>query len=266
MSTNFDPMQTPLPPQKFQESLDRSKSSTLKIVLIVLGCIFVAGTLMIGLLIALLLPAVHQVREAARKATSQNQSRGLTLALHSYQDTKEEFPVAAVLADDGTALHSWRTLLLPELELQSIANSIELDKPWNDPANRSITDQHIAVFSSPRCQDSVNTNKTAFVAVVGPDTLIQEKVARHDIPDGFGNTAWLIELKQSDIAWAEPRDITIEKAIQVIQDPKSQGTIIAFADGAVRTIRSDISAAEIRKLFNCSDGVPSANTLSSNGR
>src|SRR3990172_3136179 len=49
----------------------------------------------IGILVALLLPAIQGAREAARRAQCQNNVKQITLALLNFHDTKKEFPRGA---------------------------------------------------------------------------------------------------------------------------------------------------------------------------
>ena len=78
----------------------------------------------IGVLIALLLPAVQAAREVARRARCGNNLRQLGIGLHNYHSVYDCFP-PGYLGDANTykAPHwSWSTFLLPYLEQQPLYN------------------------------------------------------------------------------------------------------------------------------------------------
>jgi prepilin-type N-terminal cleavage/methylation domain-containing protein/prepilin-type processing-associated H-X9-DG protein len=76
----------------------------------------------IGLLIALLLPAVQQAREAARRTTCRNNIRQLALALHNYHGSHRTFPPGFVIGFANScvtsirAQSSWSLMILPEVD------------------------------------------------------------------------------------------------------------------------------------------------------
>lgn len=78
----------------------------------------------IGILIALLLPAVQAAREAARRLQCSNNLKQLALALHTYHDGYGSFPHGGV---SKTQL-GWRTAILPYIEQQVLYNRIDLRK------------------------------------------------------------------------------------------------------------------------------------------
>ena len=79
----------------------------------------------IGILIGMLLPAVQQVREAARRTTCKNNLRQLALATLNYESALQELPIG--IRDDSVGLGanptqgpwSWGTLLMPYIELNN---------------------------------------------------------------------------------------------------------------------------------------------------
>jgi prepilin-type processing-associated H-X9-DG protein len=88
----------------------------------------------IGVLIALLLPAVQAAREAARRAQCTNNLKQLGIALHNYHDTNGSFPTGGITGFaqgsiwNGRAnLLGWRALILPHMEGNNIFNSINLN-------------------------------------------------------------------------------------------------------------------------------------------
>jgi prepilin-type N-terminal cleavage/methylation domain-containing protein/prepilin-type processing-associated H-X9-DG protein len=89
----------------------------------------------IGLLIALLLPAVQQVRETARRMTCKNNLRQIALATHNYVDAFGVFPAGMTSQHVGPLV-----ALLPYLEQTAYFQGVSRDGRfvywWLDPANR----------------------------------------------------------------------------------------------------------------------------------
>lgn len=120
---------------------------------------------LIGVLVALLLPAVQQAREAARRSQCQNNLRQFGLALHNYHDSHAIFPPAYVANPyesgsiegvdflDGNANGSsgiaWGTLLLAQLEQQQVADSFNFDRPCWGSENSTAARRKIGVFLCP---------------------------------------------------------------------------------------------------------------------
>ncbi|BBO35386.1 DUF1559 domain-containing protein [Lacipirellula parvula] len=86
----------------------------------------------IGVLVALLLPAVQAAREAARRSTCVNNLKQIALATQVYHDTHNEFPIghttdSAVKANDGPGW-SWGAWILPQMEQGAAFSQIDFDE------------------------------------------------------------------------------------------------------------------------------------------
>jgi len=109
----------------------------------------VAAILVIGVFVALLLPSVGS-RPASKRMQCFNNLKVIGLALHNYHDKFGTFPPAYTVDQDGTPLHSWRTLLLPYLEEEQLYAQIRLDEPWDSIHNRQFADVQLSVYSCPK--------------------------------------------------------------------------------------------------------------------
>src|SRR4051812_44160565 len=98
----------------------------------------------IGLLIAMLLPAVQAARESARKTVCRNNLKQIGLALHSFHDVQHRLPpgweayaaVGSKVPDpDGVPGWGWGANLLGFLEQTALADTVRLDLPITSPVH-----------------------------------------------------------------------------------------------------------------------------------
>ncbi len=85
----------------------------------------------IGVLIALLLPAVQSAREAARRAQCTNNLKQIGIGLHNYHDQMGTFPTGSVTLGGNpwatqSSYLSWRAMILPQMEGGTVYNSVNV--------------------------------------------------------------------------------------------------------------------------------------------
>jgi prepilin-type N-terminal cleavage/methylation domain-containing protein/prepilin-type processing-associated H-X9-DG protein len=86
----------------------------------------------IATLIGLLLPAVQKVREAAARSKCQNTLKQLALAVHTFHDTNQRFPIAVDRGNLSTQWLGWIGQILPYFEQQNLYRLL------TDAATRSV--------------------------------------------------------------------------------------------------------------------------------
>jgi prepilin-type N-terminal cleavage/methylation domain-containing protein len=96
----------------------------------------------IGVLAALLLPAVQAARESSRQSSCQNNLKNIGVALANFHAARGAFPIGNDVA--------WSARILPFLEAGAIARQIDFNKAWDTPgANQNAANQNLPVYVCP---------------------------------------------------------------------------------------------------------------------
>jgi len=125
----------------FEKSATQRHAFTLVELLVVIA--------IIGILIGMLLPAVQQVREAARRSACMNNSRQQMLSLHNFENTRQHFPPAwngegsvngfgndsdeflDPFTPDFGNFFGWQTFLLPFVEQNNLHGNLDFSRRWS---------------------------------------------------------------------------------------------------------------------------------------
>ncbi|MGD9126459.1 MAG: DUF1559 domain-containing protein, partial [Planctomycetia bacterium] len=142
--------------------------------------------------------------------------------------------------------YSWRVSILPFIEQNQIHDQFDREASWDSPQNKIIADTDIYLFHCPSCENSPPCT-TNYVLVTGPGTAWDgDKVHTLDDLSYPEQTLILIEVADTDIHWAEPRDLKIDDIDPRFLDEEGNfkcnhpGFVIgAFADGHVEKIPQD---------------------------
>src|SRR5438445_13771503 len=110
----------------------------------------------IAILMALLVPAVQKVREAAARTQCRNNLKQIGLALHGYHDRNKPFPPGYISAvgpngpdDDRGPGWGWAAHILPDIEQAPLFRQIRFDKDIADPLNAQERMAVLPIFVCP---------------------------------------------------------------------------------------------------------------------
>jgi prepilin-type N-terminal cleavage/methylation domain-containing protein/prepilin-type processing-associated H-X9-DG protein len=182
--------------------MKKSRAFTLVELLVVIA--------IVGVLMALLLPAVQSAREAARRIQCKNNLRQIGIALHHYMDARRTLPSGFVWPSQTF----WTGLLLPQIEQTPMFDSLDFTMPYDvdGSANEAACGTYLSLF---RCPSSIAVKHRDTNGIPGrvPCNYIactSGLVARESGPDPMVGRPYADGLffVNSEIRWADIVDGT----------------------------------------------------------
>ena len=220
---------------------------------------FVIAVLVLGLLVALLLPATRQTSEAARRNGCGNNMRQIALAIRNYESATGHFPPAYTVDENGNRLHSWRTLILPYIEEQALYDTIDLSKPWDHPDNAQAREATVPPYVCPSGKWA-DEAMTTYLAIDGADCCFNGSTPRllSEITDSHHKTLMVIEVAEDmAVHWMSPRDTStqaIEK-MSLESELSHSGIVIAsFIDNHTSAISLEVDIEELSGAASVAGG------------
>lgn len=216
--------------------------TTLELVVVILFLIVVVA--------ALFLPATRG-RPATRRSTCQNYLKQIGLALHNYHDEYGSFPPAYTVDAEGKPLHSWRTLLLPFVEEPQLYQTIDLTKPWDDPANAEAFAATPPIYSCP--STSLPPSQTVYQGIVSEQGFFRPDGGRSAKRILDDQKVAVVEVDEAHaVHWMSPYDsgeaaflgLTKESALH-----HKGGVHVLWIDGSVNFVLAETPAHERRAML-----------------
>jgi hypothetical protein len=210
----------------------------------------VIGVVVVGL--ALLVPAVQQAREAARRTDSKNNLKQFGLALHNYHEAINCFPPGGTFDSSGRGHHGWFVLLSPYIDASPLYNQVDKSEPWDSPHNAALFRFNPPVTRNPSIHDDTPEHEFGVIHYSANSHLMaaNSNVTLSDIDDKE-NSFIAGELGGDFIPWACPynwRPLTTLDATPRTYGRPGIGGHFLMVDGSVRWIMPDVSADVLETL------------------
>lgn len=180
-----------------------------------------AALLLLVILPLLFLPAVQASREAARRTSSINNLKQISLGFLNFYEEHNSLPAAYSTDPRGRPLLSWRVYILPYIDQQELFEKFHLDEPWDSEHNLSLLDEMPITYRSPLEAKESDTESvylaipTELGIIFPPDETQFGKSPPLGIPfqqvtDGTSNTAMVVEVDSSlAVPWTSPQDYPV---------------------------------------------------------
>ncbi len=222
----------------------------------------------IGILVALLLPAVQAAREAARRMSCGNNLKQIGLGLHNYHDTYKRFPPGGITlgACCGTqSLSNWAIMILPYVEAQTLADRYNNNAANEHSSNQFVRESNLEVYN---CPSDIHAGKLE-MPESGPGAGLNYRHGSYRCMAGRSNGAGWWD-NEDWTAIGQPgwkgvlhtigNNIRTAESLATVTDGSSNTLAVGEMTTRTRSRRGTFWAYTYTS-YNSSDAVPEARTL-----
>jgi hypothetical protein len=202
-----------------------------------------AASIVFALLVTLVFPSLQGVRRMLHTTQCRSQLSRIAQALRQYEVLHGTLPPAYIVDANGKPMHSWRVLILPQLNEHGLYARYHFDEPWDGPNNSQLTKLMPNVFACPSDPDAKLLGETNYMVLVGPKTMFPDGNSTRiaDIEDDPATTILVTETPVAGVVWLEPKDLNAQR-MQFLINSGNTGEIgchhadahAVMADGTVR--------------------------------
>ncbi|REJ89066.1 MAG: DUF1559 domain-containing protein [Planctomycetota bacterium] len=240
----------------------------------------------IGVLLAIVLPAVMGVLESARLTKCQSKLREIGIALVAHHNVHARFPAGCKDTTRDAKYGyvkwppkpphrelAWNVYLLPFMGHEELYDQLDRNKPFNDPANKEVAATELDIFLCPSAERTPDPpGQTDYAGIngeqiTGPGSpnisagvlVHDESYSDADVKDGTSQTLIVAEdTRGPDKTWIHGRNIFAQ--MWGINDPQGEGdneirsdhvagAVGLFADGHVVFLSDDLELKTLAAMI-----------------
>ena len=225
---------------------------------------WISISLVLGMLLlafGLIMPAVFQAREAARRNSAKNNLKQIGLALFNYHESYRCLPPGGTIREDDTAMQGWIAMMMPFLDASPYYSWLDFNESWQSAANRYVFDQRLHVVLIPGVEQHYSDSGFGVTQIMGNPNLLHRNsdVTFEQMTNGSSFT-WLAGEVTGDFQpWSNPFNWR-PLGTKLCQGPASYGRPewggghLLFADGHIKFF-TDATSSQMLQRYDAAPPV-----------